>query len=38
VLGKGFLPDQPLIVKAKEVSRLAEEKIKDKGGVVVLTA
>ncbi|RKP05308.1 putative 60S ribosomal protein L27A [Thamnocephalis sphaerospora] len=38
VLGKGRLPDQPAIVKARYVSSLAERKIKEKGGVVVLTA
>ncbi|KAL1925796.1 60S ribosomal protein uL15 [Calcarisporiella thermophila] len=34
VLGKGRLPSQPLIVKARFVSKLAEEKIKAAGGVV----
>jgi len=38
VLGKGVLPAQPLIVKAKFFTRLAEEKIKGAGGVCVLTA
>ncbi|KAK9759817.1 60S ribosomal protein L28 [Basidiobolus ranarum] len=38
VLGKGRLPEQPVIVKARYVSRRAEEKIKQTGGVVVLTA
>eukprot|EP00245_Coleochaete_scutata_P018062 TRINITY_DN9211_c0_g1_i1.p1 TRINITY_DN9211_c0_g1~~TRINITY_DN9211_c0_g1_i1.p1 ORF type:complete len:147 (+),score=29.94 TRINITY_DN9211_c0_g1_i1:85-525(+) len=38
VLGKGELPDQPLIVKAKFFSKLAESKIKEKGGAVILTA
>lgn len=38
VLGKGRLPKMPLIVKAKFVSALAEKKIKDAGGAVVLTA
>lgn len=38
VLGKGRLPDQPLIVKARFVSDLAERKIKQAGGVVVLVA
>ncbi|KAJ1504306.1 60S ribosomal protein L28 [Coelomomyces lativittatus] len=36
VLGKGSLPPQPLIVKAREVSALAEEKIKSVGGIVEL--
>jgi large subunit ribosomal protein L27Ae len=38
VLGKGVLPKQPVIVKAKFFSRLAEEKIKNVGGVCVLVA
>lgn len=38
VLGKGRLPDLPLIVKARFVSELAEAKIKQAGGVVVLVA
>lgn len=38
VLGKGELPKQPLVVKAKFVSKLAEKKIKEAGGAVVLTA
>ncbi|CAG0919954.1 unnamed protein product [Notodromas monacha] len=38
VLGKGLLPKQPVIVKAKFFSRRAEEKIKEVGGVCVLTA
>ncbi|KAG9285825.1 hypothetical protein G9A89_013250 [Geosiphon pyriformis] len=38
VLGKGRLPSQPLIVKARYVSRRAEEKIKSVGGVVQLIA
>ena len=37
VLGKGSLPAQPLIVKAKFFSKRAEEKIKAAGGVAVLT-
>jgi ribosomal protein L15 len=36
VLGKGRLPDQPVILKARSVSYRAEKKIKDAGGVVVL--
>ena len=38
VLGKGALPNQPVIVKAKFFSRLAEEKIKKVGGACVLVA
>ncbi|CAL8072483.1 unnamed protein product [Orchesella dallaii] len=38
VLGKGVLPRQPVIVKAKFFSRKAEEKIKRAGGVCVLQA
>ncbi|KPP69672.1 60S ribosomal protein L27a-like [Scleropages formosus] len=38
VLGKGKLPKQPFIVKAKFFSRKAEEKIKDVGGACVLMA
>lgn len=38
VLGKGTIPKQPLIVKTREVSRVAELKIKKAGGAVVLIA
>ncbi|KAL7098421.1 hypothetical protein ACP275_09G017000 [Erythranthe tilingii] len=39
VLGKGLLPaGQPVVVKAKLVSKTAEKKIKEAGGAVVLTA
>lgn len=38
VLGKGQLPEQPLLVKAKFVSKLAERKIKEVGGAVQLVA
>ncbi|KAK2389572.1 60S ribosomal protein L27a [Trifolium repens] len=39
VLGKGVLPsNQPLIVKAKLISKIAEKKIKEAGGAVVLIA
>ncbi|CAD7691368.1 unnamed protein product [Nyctereutes procyonoides] len=38
VLGKGKLPKQPIIVKAKFFSRRAEEKIKGVGGACVLLA
>jgi len=37
VLGKGMLPSQPVIVRARYVSRKAEQKIKAAGGAVVLT-
>ena len=37
VLGKGLLPNQPVIVKAKFFSRSAEKKIKDVGGACVST-
>jgi ribosomal protein L15 len=38
VLGKGHLPKQPVIVKAKFFSRRAERKIKEVGGACVLVA
>ena len=38
VLGKGFLPSQPVVVKAKFFSKIAEKKIKAVGGACVLTA
>ncbi|GMF07111.1 unnamed protein product [[Candida] boidinii] len=38
VLGKGRLPEVPVIVKARYVSKLAEEKIRAAGGVVELVA
>eukprot|EP01123_Difflugia_compressa_P014832 TRINITY_DN804_c1_g1_i1.p1 TRINITY_DN804_c1_g1~~TRINITY_DN804_c1_g1_i1.p1 ORF type:complete len:148 (+),score=22.52 TRINITY_DN804_c1_g1_i1:64-507(+) len=38
VLGKGRLPKQPVIVKAKFFTRKAEEKIKEVGGACILTA
>lgn len=38
VLGKGVLPNQPIIVKAKFFSKTAEKKIKAAGGACVLTA
>lgn len=38
LLGKGFLPKQPVVVRAKFVSRLAEAKIKAVGGAVELIA
>ncbi|PNX68832.1 60S ribosomal protein l27a-3-like, partial [Trifolium pratense] len=37
VLGKGVLPtNQPLVVKAKLISKIAEKKIKEAGGAVIL--
>merc|ERR1712014_337273 len=38
VLGKGKLPEQPVIVKARFFSKGAEEKIKAVGGACILTA
>ena len=38
VLGKGLLPKQPVIVKARLFSKSAEDKIKAVGGVAVLVA
>jgi len=38
VLGKGELPAQPLVVKAKLFSKDAEKKIKAVGGACVLVA
>ncbi|KAC9547193.1 hypothetical protein R6Q59_016216 [Mikania micrantha] len=39
VLGKGTMPaDQPIVVKAKLISKTAEKKIKEAGGAVLLTA
>ncbi|KAK9289621.1 hypothetical protein L1049_007779 [Liquidambar formosana] len=39
VLGEGVLPNsQPIVVKAKLVSKIAKKKITEAGGVVVLTA
>lgn len=38
VLGKGVLPNIPVIVKAKFFSKKAERKIKAAGGACVLTA
>nr|GLL22400.1 60S ribosomal protein L27a-3 [Ipomoea trifida] len=38
VLGKGvFLSNQPVVVKAKLVSKIAEKKIKEASGTVLLT-
>ena len=38
VLGKGFLPRQPVVIKAKFFSKIAERKIKSVGGACMLTA
>lgn len=38
VLGKGQLPAQPIVVKAKFISKMAEKKIKEVGGAVELVA
>jgi large subunit ribosomal protein L27Ae len=38
VLGKGQLPEQPVVVKARFFSKLAEKKIKEVGGACLLTA
>ena len=38
ILGKGRIPNVPVIVKARFVSKLAEEKIRAAGGVVELIA
>ena len=38
VLGKGRLPNQPVIVKAKYFSKTAERRIKAVGGACILTA
>ena len=38
VLGKGFLPRQPVVVRAKFFSKIAERKIKSVGGACMLTA
>lgn len=38
VLGNGKLPELPIVVKARFVSKTAEAKIKAAGGAVILTA
>ena len=38
VLGRGNLPKQPVIVKARFFSKIAEKKIKEVGGACILTA
>ena len=38
VLGRGRLPHQPVVIKAKFFSKTAERRIKAAGGACVLTA
>jgi ribosomal protein L15 len=38
VLGKGRLPQAPIVIRARHVSSEAERKIKEAGGVVQLVA
>lgn len=38
LLGKGRLPEAPIVVRARYVSKLAEEKITKAGGVIELIA
>ncbi|KAI9850621.1 MAG: ATP-dependent DNA helicase chl1 [Thelocarpon superellum] len=38
VLGKGRIPEIPIVVRARYVSKLAEKKIKEAGGIVELVA
>merc|ERR1712232_508111 len=38
VVGKGNLPKQPVIVKARYFSKMAEQKIKSVGGCCILVA
>lgn len=38
VLGKGHLPQVPIIVRAKEFSKLAEQKIRAAGGACLVCA
>ena len=38
VLGKGRIPEIPMVVRARWFSKLAEKKIKEAGGVVELVA
>ncbi len=38
VLGKGRLPQIPMVVRARYVSKEAERKIKEAGGIVELVA
>merc|ERR1712093_127212 len=38
LLGKGSMPEQPIIIKTRFVSKLAEKKVRAAGGAVVLRA
>jgi ribosomal protein L15 len=38
LLGKGRLPNVPMVVRARYVSKEAERKVKEAGGVVQLVA
>jgi large subunit ribosomal protein L27Ae len=38
LLGKGRLPEFPFVVRARYVSKLAERKITEAGGVIELVA
>lgn len=38
LLGKGRLPDVPMVVRARWVSKEAEKKIKEAGGAIELVA
>lgn len=38
VLGKGRLPEQPMIIKSRYFSELAEQRIKAAGGVCIVSA
>ena len=38
LLGKGRVPPVPIVVRARFVSRLAESKVKEAGGVIELVA
>ncbi|OAF71110.1 60S ribosomal protein L27a [Intoshia linei] len=37
LLGKGHLPPRPIVVKARYISKMAEYKLKENGGVCILT-
>ncbi|GFY69234.1 60S ribosomal protein L27a [Trichonephila inaurata madagascariensis] len=38
VIGSGFIPNKPIIVKARLFTKLAEKRVKDAGGACILTA
>ena len=38
LLGKGRLPNMPIVIRARYVSKEAERKVKEAGGVVELVA